>query len=129
MEVEQQIEVIPAQMEAVQPRRVKVIRPASLSPGILWESLVDLYQARDLLYTLTIHRIRVRYKQSALGLGWALLQPISLMLVYTVIFSVVGHMKSDGLPYTLFVLAAFFPGSCSRRQFRPPRPAWFRTVN
>jgi lipopolysaccharide transport system permease protein len=109
MEVEQQIEVIPAQMEAVKRRRVKVIRPASLSPGILWESLTDLYHARDLLYTLTIHRIRVRYKQSALGLGWALLQPISLMLVYTVIFSVVGHMKSDGLPYTLFVFGGLLP--------------------
>jgi lipopolysaccharide transport system permease protein len=109
MELEQQIEAIPAAVETEKRRRVKVIRPASLSPAILLDSLAELYHSRDLLLTLTIHRIRVRYKQSALGFGWALLQPISLMLVYTVIFSVVAHIKSDGIPYSLFVFGGLLP--------------------
>ncbi|MGC2657056.1 MAG: ABC transporter permease [Bryobacteraceae bacterium] len=109
-QIEQQVEAISAPSPAVkETRRVKVIRPASLSPAVLWDSLVELHRSRDLLLTLTLHRIRVRYKQSALGWGWALLQPISLMLVYTVIFSVVGHMKSDGLPYTIFVFGGLLP--------------------
>lgn len=109
MELEQPIEALPARVETAKRRRIKVIRPASISPAVLLESLKDLCHSRDLLVTLTIHRIRVRYKQSALGLGWALLQPISLMLVYTVIFSIVAHMKSDGLPYSLFVFGGLLP--------------------
>ncbi|HEX4228232.1 MAG TPA: ABC transporter permease [Bryobacteraceae bacterium] len=109
MELEQQIEVAPARVEPAKRRRIKVIRAASISPAVLLDSLAELYRSRDLLLTLTIHRIRVRYKQSALGLSWALLQPISLMLVYTVIFSVVAHMKSDGLPYSLFVFGGLLP--------------------
>lgn len=110
MEVEQHIEVIQtAPTEAVKRRRIKVIRPASLSPKVLLNGLVELYLSRDLLLALTIHRLKVRYKQSALGWGWALLQPISLMLVYTVIFSVVAKMKSDGLPYSLFVFGGLLP--------------------
>jgi homopolymeric O-antigen transport system permease protein len=59
--------------------------------------------------TLTIHRIKVRYKQSVLGLGWALLQPLSLMLVYTVIFSLFTKIPSEGIPYPLFVLGGLLP--------------------
>ncbi|MBY0375609.1 MAG: ABC transporter permease [Bryobacteraceae bacterium] len=68
-----------------------------------------MFEYSDLLLTLTHHRIRVRYKQSALGLAWALLQPLSLMLIYTVIFSVVTRIPSDGTPYAVFVYAALLP--------------------
>lgn len=68
-----------------------------------------LLHHRDLLYTLTLHRIKVRYKQSILGIGWAVLQPLLLMAVYTVIFSVVTRMPSEGAPYAVFVYAALLP--------------------
>jgi lipopolysaccharide transport system permease protein len=90
-------------------RPIKVIRPPSFSPLKLLRELQGLWQYRDLFYTLTIHRIKVRYKQSVLGLAWALLQPLSLMLIYTVIFSVIAKVSSDNLPYAIFAYAALLP--------------------
>jgi homopolymeric O-antigen transport system permease protein len=87
----------------------KIIRPASFSPSIAVSGLRDLLSYRDLLLTLTIHRVKVRYKQSALGIAWAILQPLLLMVVYTIIFSVVTKMPSEGAPYALFVYAALLP--------------------
>jgi len=64
----------------------------------------------DLLYVLTLHRIRVRYKQSLLGPIWAVLQPLLLMLIFTVLFALVApRMPSEGLPYPVFVYAAVLP--------------------
>lgn len=68
-----------------------------------------LWQYRDLFVTLTVHRIKVRYKQSLLGLAWAILQPLSLMLIYTVIFSVIAKVPSEGVPYAVFAYAALLP--------------------
>lgn len=87
----------------------KVIRPASFSPKIAVSGVRDLIHYRDLLLTLTIHRVRVRYKQSMLGIGWAVLQPLLLMVVYTIIFSIVVKMPSEGAPYAVFVYAALLP--------------------
>ncbi|MBL8212902.1 MAG: ABC transporter permease [Bryobacterales bacterium] len=88
---------------------MRTIGPASFAPGQVGNYLSRLFEYGDLLLTLTHHRIRVRYKQSALGLAWALLQPLSLMLIYTVIFSVVTRIPSDGTPYAVFVYAALLP--------------------
>ena len=90
-------------------RWTKVIRPASFSPRMLVSGLRDLVQYRDLLLTLTIHRIKIRYKQSLLGIAWAVLQPLLLMVVYTVIFSVVTKVPHGGAPYAVFVYAALLP--------------------
>lgn len=89
--------------------RTKVIRPASFTPQLLVSGLRDLLQYRDLLLTLTIHRIKVRYKQSVLGVAWAILQPVLLMAVYTIIFSVVTKVPHEGGPYAVFVYAALLP--------------------
>lgn len=56
-----------------------------------------------------MHRLKIRYKQSVLGWAWALLQPLSLMLIYTVIFSVVTRIPTGKVPYVLFVLSALVP--------------------
>ena len=97
-------------MTVESPRRwTKVIRPASFSPWMLTRGLRDLAHYRDLLLTLTIHRIKVRYKQSVLGIAWAILQPLLLMVVYTIIFNVVVKMPSEGAPYAIFVYAALLP--------------------
>jgi len=89
--------------------RVSVITPPSLSAAKLIRDLVKLGQYRDLLYTLSVHRIKVRYKQSVLGGLWAILQPVSLMLMFTFIFSFVAKIPSDGAPYAIFAYTALLP--------------------
>lgn len=90
-------------------RTIRIIRPPSFSPLNLLRELRGLWQYRDLFYTLSVHRIKVRYKQSLLGLAWAILQPLSLMLIYTVIFSVIAKVPSEGAPYAVFAYAALLP--------------------
>lgn len=90
-------------------RPIRIIRPPSFSPLNLLRELRGLWQYRDLFYTLSVHRIKVRYKQSLLGLAWAILQPLSLMLIYTVIFSVIAKVPSEGAPYAVFAYAALLP--------------------
>jgi len=91
------------------PRQQKVIRGISFSPSRLLADLVELVQYRDLILTLSVHRLRVRYKQSLLGVSWALLQPLTLMAIYTIIFSKVAKIPSDNLPYTVFAFAGLLP--------------------
>lgn len=98
--------VLPSESHA---RPIRIIRPVSFSPLDLLRELRELWQYRDLFYTLTVHRIKVRYKQSVLGLAWAILQPLSLMLIYTVIFSVIAKVPSEGVPYAVFAYAALLP--------------------
>lgn len=90
-------------------RPIRIIRPPSFSPLNLLRELRGLWQYRDLFYTLSVHRIKVRYKQSLLGLAWAILQPVALMLIYTVIFSVIAKVPSEGVPYAVFAFAALLP--------------------
>ena len=80
-------------------RPTKVIGPPTFSPLALLRGLGGLWQYRDLLYTLSAHRIKVRYKQSVLGIAWAVLQPLSLMLIYTLVFAVVAKIPTGGTPY------------------------------
>lgn len=85
------------------------IRPPSLSGVNLVANLVKLAQYRDLIRTLSVHRIKVRYKQSVLGVLWAILQPISMMLIFTFIFSFIARMPSEGMPYAVFAFTALLP--------------------
>jgi lipopolysaccharide transport system permease protein len=64
----------------------------------------ELTQYTDLFLTVTEHRIRVRYKQSVLGLAWAILQPVSMMLIFTLVFGRIARVPSEGVPYALFAL-------------------------
>jgi lipopolysaccharide transport system permease protein len=91
------------------PRRETTIRPPAFSWAGLAGDLRKLAHYRDLLWTLTVHRIKVRYKQSALGAAWAILQPLSLMLVYTLVFSYIARVQTEGVPYALFAYAALLP--------------------
>lgn len=96
-------------MERATARRVTVIRPPAFSLSGFIGGLVKLEHYRDLLYTLSVHRIKVRYKQSLLGIFWAILQPLALMLIYTVTFSLIAKMPSDGTPYPVFTFVALLP--------------------
>jgi lipopolysaccharide transport system permease protein len=89
------------------PRRVKIIRAPSFSIFRLFSDLAVLAQYRDLLYTLSVHRVKVRYKQSVLGVTWAIVQPLSLMLIYTLIFTVITKMPtSENVPYPVLLYTA-----------------------
>jgi len=90
-------------------RRTEIIRPPGSDPLLAFRSITKLFAYMDLFLTLCLHRASVRYKQSMLGVAWALLQPASLMLVYFVIFSVVVQMPSEGIPYPVFVFAGLLP--------------------
>lgn len=72
-------------------------------------NLRDLWAYRELLYFLTWRDVRVRYKQTALGAGWAVLQPLVTMLIFTVIFGRFAKMPSDGIPYPLFAYSVLMP--------------------
>jgi lipopolysaccharide transport system permease protein len=90
-------------------RPVRKIRPPSFSVNTVVSGLVTLARHRDLLWTLTLFRFNVRYKQSMLGWIWAALQPLSLMAIYTLVFSRVAKVPSEGVPYPVFVYTALLP--------------------
>jgi len=94
---------------ATLPRMITVIEPPALRLQDLLNNILKLVRYRDLIYTLSVHRIKVRYKQSVLGVSWALVQPVALMLIYTLIFSFIARIKTDGVPYALFAYTALLP--------------------
>jgi lipopolysaccharide transport system permease protein len=69
----------------------------------------ELYEYRELLYYLTWRDIKVRYKQTFLGLLWAILVPFLTMVVFSLFFGQLAHVPSDGLPYPIFSYAALVP--------------------
>lgn len=71
--------------------------------------LKELWAYRELLWVLAGRDIRVRYKQTVLGAGWAVLRPLLAMAIFTVVFGRLAAMPSDGAPYPVFVLAALLP--------------------
>jgi lipopolysaccharide transport system permease protein len=75
---------------------------ASLQLGALWEY-------HELLFFLVWRDIKVRYKQTALGVAWIILQPIVMMGVYAVLFGLLLQVPSGGVPYPIFALAALLP--------------------
>lgn len=71
--------------------------------------LREIWAYRELLYFLTWRDVKVRYKQTALGAAWAVIQPLSTMAVFSVFFGKLAHVPSDGIPYPLFSFAALVP--------------------
>jgi lipopolysaccharide transport system permease protein len=83
-----------------------LIRPIS---GWVPINLRDLWEYHELLYFLTWRDIKVRYKQTALGMAWVVLQPLLLMLVFTMFFSRLVELPSDAIPYPVFTYTALLP--------------------
>ncbi len=69
----------------------------------------ELWRYRDLAYQIAARDVTVRYRQTALGAAWAVLQPIGFMVVFTLFFGNLAGVSSDGFPYALFSLAALVP--------------------
>ena len=81
------------------------------APSGAWASLNlgAVLAHRELLYFLTWRDVKVRYKQTLLGVAWAIIQPLFTMLIFTVIFGVLAGIPSDGIPYPLFAYAGLLP--------------------
>lgn len=69
----------------------------------------DLWAYRELFYFLAWRDILVRYKQTVIGIAWALVRPLATMLVFTVVFGKLAKLPSDGVPYPILVFAALLP--------------------
>jgi len=89
-------------------QNVEVIR---IEPTKGWVALQlkELWAYRELLYFMVWRDVKVRYKQTALGAAWAVIQPVFTMIVFSVFFGRLGKIPSDGIPYPLFTLAGLVP--------------------
>jgi lipopolysaccharide transport system permease protein len=82
------------------------IRPTK---GFLSLNLREIWNYRELLYFLVWRDIKVRYKQTALGAAWAVIQPVMTMIVFSVFFGRLAKVPSDGIPYPVFAYTALLP--------------------
>lgn len=82
-----------------------------IQPSRGWKlvSFKDLWAYRELLFFLTWRDVKVRYKQTALGAAWAILQPLFMMVIFTIFFGRLAGLDSAGIPYPLFALAGLVP--------------------
>ena len=87
-------------------KNVTIIKPKKGWELIDWK---ELKEYKDLLYYLVLRDIKSIYKQTILGVGWALLRPVVTMIVFTVIFGKLAKVPSDGIPYPVFTYAALLP--------------------
>lgn len=82
-----------------------------IQPTKRWSllSFNDIWAYRELLFFLTWRDVKVRYKQTALGAAWAILQPLFMMVIFTIFFGRLAGVRSAGIPYPLFALAGLVP--------------------
>ena len=90
-------------------RPVQVIRPVRSASEIIVGGMRSLVQSAGLLRSMTVTHLKMRYRYSFLGWFWALLQPVVLMVLYTLIFSRLVRYSDNSSPYTLFVFAGLIP--------------------
>src|SRR4051812_38825965 len=83
--------------------RIRPTRGAGLAD---WPALLE---HRDLLYFLSWRDVKVRYKQTALGAAWAVLQPVFSMIIFSIFFGALAKIPSDGVPYPVFAYTALVP--------------------
>jgi lipopolysaccharide transport system permease protein len=83
-----------------------VVEPTKGLPAL---HLGELRRFRELLYFLTWRDVKVRYRQTALGVAWAVLQPVLAMILFTLVFGQVAKISSGGVPYPIFSYAALVP--------------------
>src|SRR5678816_1585633 len=89
------------------PREPLVVIQAQRSFSLL--KLRDIWAYRELLYFLTWRDVKVRYKQTALGAAWAILQPLFMMVIFTIFFGRLAGVDSSGIPYPLYAFAGLVP--------------------
>jgi lipopolysaccharide transport system permease protein len=87
---------------------VTAAAPLRIAPGQrnIGRELAETWHARDLLYTFADRDLRLRYRQTALGVVWVVLQPLIAAGIFTFVFGTVAHLSSEGKPFMLFTFAA-----------------------
>ncbi|MGB0033845.1 MAG: ABC transporter permease [Candidatus Acidiferrales bacterium] len=95
-------------VESITHRRPLVLR---IEPPARWWALPmgELWDYRELLYFFVWRDIKIRYKQTAIGAAWAVLQPFLTMLIFSLFFGKLAHIPSQGLPYPIFYYSALLP--------------------
>ena len=83
----------------------------TITPPQRWPELrlADLWEYRELVYFLVWRDLKVRYRQTVLGVAWAVLQPLATVVLFTIIFGRLAGLPSEGVPYPVFALAALLP--------------------
>lgn len=96
---------------ATAPAGQSLVETVELRPnrGLFDLDFKSVWKHRELLVFLIWRELKVRYKQAALGMGWAIIQPLFAVLIFTLIFGIFARIPSDGVPYPLFALAATLP--------------------
>ena len=84
----------------------KLIIEAGKTEGRYWK---DIWQYRELFYFLSWRDILVRYKQTVIGIAWAVIRPLLTMIILTIIFGKIAKLPSEGVPYPILVFAAMLP--------------------
>ena len=87
-------------------RNVKIIRSTH---GLASLDLKELWDYRELLYFLIWRDVKLRYKQTALGASWAIIQPFTMMIVFSIIFGGLAGLPSEDIPYPIFTYTALMP--------------------
>ena len=85
---------------------VRQIRP---SRGWFDLRLVDIWRSKDLVANLIVRDLKVFYRQAAIGIAWAVVQPLLAVIIFSVVFGTLARMPSDGIPYPVFAFAAVLP--------------------
>jgi homopolymeric O-antigen transport system permease protein len=104
--IQDAVTIAPDGLERTGDLPVRRIQPVG---GLVPLDLFELWEYRELLYFLTWRQIKVRYKQTALGVAWAMIQPVFTMVIFSVVFGRFGHMPSEGVPYPIFAFCALLP--------------------
>lgn len=102
--VEVMVAEVPVEEKSEKP--VITVQPVS---GFQWPSFHELWAFRELFYFFAWRDIKVRYKHTSIGIGWAFFQPLALMVVFTLFLGRMVHLPSDGLPYAPFALTGLIP--------------------
>ena len=117
------VDALPAQVQTpdLPSEPVVTIRPDGATGRL---DLRDLWQYRELLYFLTWRDVKVRYKQTALGIAWVLVQPVLMTAIFTLFLGGLARVPSEGrTPYPLFAYVGLLPWTFFSGRFSPARPA------
>jgi lipopolysaccharide transport system permease protein len=100
-----------AVQDRTRPRAAAERSPVLVIEHSRWTALelADLWAHRELFYFFAWRDVKVRYKQTVLGAGWAILQPLISMIIFTILFGRLAHVPSEGQPYAIFSYAGLLP--------------------
>lgn len=100
-----------APMQSTLPAETRTLPTLVIRPerGLIGRELQDLWQFRELLVFFIWRDLKIRYKQTALGAAWAIIQPVTTVLLFSVIFGHFAGLPSDGVPYVVYAYAALLP--------------------